>query len=69
MERTGLTGSIAYLDFYKYAFWRFVFVQEVVAKFAQSFIEFPPMQKPASFNLDAIKGQVEVAIKAHAMGA
>jgi hypothetical protein len=64
-----MTASIQYFDFYKYAFWRYVFVQEVVEKFAKSFIEFPQMQKPASFNLDAIKGQVEVAMKAHAMGA
>jgi arylsulfatase A-like enzyme len=69
MERTGLTGSIAYFNFFKYAFWRFAFVQEVVQKFAQSFIDFPPMQKPASFNLDAIKAKVEIAIKAHAAGA
>jgi len=69
MERTGLTGSIAYFNFFKYAFWRFAFVQEVVQRFAQSFIDFPPMQKPASFNLDAIKAKVEIAIKAHAAGA
>jgi len=40
-----------------------------VQKFAQSFIEFPPMPKPASFNLDAIKAKVEIAIKAHTAGA
>jgi arylsulfatase A-like enzyme len=69
MERTGLTTSLDYYSFYRYAFWRYVFVQEVVQKFAQSFIDFPPMQKPASFNLDAIKAKVEIAIKAHAAGA
>jgi len=28
-------------------------------------IDYPPMQAPASFNLDAVKAQVEEAIKAH----
>ena len=27
--------------------------------------EFPPMQKGASFNLDAVKEKIEEAIKAH----
>ena len=40
-------------DFYLYEFWRFVYVQEVVGKFAQTFIDFPPQQTPASFNIDA----------------
>ena len=29
-------------------------------------IEFPPMQKGASFNLEAVKAQIEKAIAAHA---
>ncbi|HXY06349.1 MAG TPA: hypothetical protein VEI52_00735 [Terriglobales bacterium] len=58
MERTVLTGSQAYLDWMKYAFWRFVFVQNVAAEFAETFLEFPPMQKPATFNLTAVIGQV-----------
>ncbi|MBL8905456.1 MAG: arylsulfatase [Rhizobiales bacterium] len=63
LERTGITGSMQFADWYKYEFWRFVFVQQVVADFAQSFIEFPPMQKPASFNLEAVKDQVLEAIR------
>jgi len=39
-------------------------VQQRVAEFAKTAIEFPPMQAPASFNLDAVKAQVEEAIKA-----
>jgi hypothetical protein len=35
-----------------------------VAKFAQSFIDFPPMQQAASFNLEAVKAQIEKAIAA-----
>ena len=52
-------------DFYAREFWRFVSVQQTVAKMAQTAIEFPPMQAPATFNLDAIKSQIEEAIKAH----
>ena len=38
--------------------WRFVLVQQEIAKAAQSFIEFPPMQKGASFNLEALKAEL-----------
>lgn len=69
MERTGLGGSLSSFDFFKFALWRCVFVQDLVAKHAQSFIDFPPMQKPASFNLDAVKAKLEVAIRAHHAGA
>ena len=57
-ERTGLNGSLEYTEWMKFQFWRFVFVQDIVAKFAQSFVEYPPLQKPASFNMDALKEQV-----------
>jgi arylsulfatase len=60
------TGAFGYgNDFYAREFWRFVEVQQVVAKVAQSAVEYPPMQAPASFNLDAIKRQIEETIKAH----
>jgi hypothetical protein len=52
-------------DFYAREFWRFVLVQQEVAKLAQTAIEFPPMQAPASFNLEAVKRQVEETIKGH----
>ena len=45
-------------------FWRFQFVQQEVAKLAQTAIEFPPMQKGASFNLEAVKAQIDKAIAA-----
>jgi arylsulfatase A-like enzyme len=64
-ERTGVMGSMAYSDWFKYQFWRFVFVQEEVGKFAQTFIDFPPLQTPASFNLEAIKEKVKAAMAAH----
>jgi hypothetical protein len=34
-----------------------------VAKLAETAINYPPMQDPASFNLDAVKKQVEAVIK------
>ena len=65
-ERTGMpdgkVGSLAYYNWFAYEFWRFVFVQQEVANAAQSFIEFPPMQKGASFNMEAVKQQIERAI-------
>src|SRR2546425_7083637 len=47
-----------YFDWFKYEFWRFVFVQQVVGKEIQTFLDFPPMQRGASFNLDAIKAEM-----------
>jgi hypothetical protein len=40
-----------------------VFVQQHVAKFAMTAKEFPPMQKGASFNLDAVKAKIEEAMR------
>jgi arylsulfatase A-like enzyme len=68
-ERTGMAGSLNYYHFFVYQFWRFVLVQEVVAKVAQTAIEFPPMQKGASFNLEEVKAQIAKAAAAHAAGA
>jgi arylsulfatase A-like enzyme len=65
-ERTGLAGSLFYKDWFMYNFWRFGLVQEVVAKLAQTAIEFPPMQASASFNLDEVKEKIEKAMAAHA---
>jgi arylsulfatase A-like enzyme len=44
--------------FFVYNFWRFVFVQQVMGKELQTFLEFPPMQRGASFNLDAVKAEM-----------
>jgi arylsulfatase A-like enzyme len=64
-ERTGSPEqSMFYADWYVYEFWRFVFVQQVVGKFGESFVEFPPMQAAASFNLEAVKAQILKAIQA-----
>jgi arylsulfatase len=52
-------------DFYAREFWRFVMVQKEVAALAGTAIDYPPMQAPASFNLEAVKRQVEEVIKNH----
>ncbi len=52
-------------DFMAREFWRFVVVQQKVAELAQTAVEFPPMQAPATFNLDAIKREIEEKIKQH----
>ncbi len=51
-------GAQQYFDWFKFQFWRFVFVQEVVAKELQTFLDYPPMQRGASFNLDAVKAEM-----------
>jgi arylsulfatase A-like enzyme len=52
-------GSLMFFgDWYMYQFWRFVFVQQVMGKEIQTFLEFPPMQRGASFNLDALKAEM-----------
>ncbi len=71
-ERTGMfngkdNGSLGYYNWFVYEFWRFVFVQQVVGQEAQTFIDFPPMQGGASFNMSAIKEQIEKAIEARSL--
>ena len=64
-ERTGWSGdgvakgSLQYWDWFKFEFWRFVFVQQALGKELQSFLDFPPMQSGASFNLDAVKAEMQ----------
>jgi arylsulfatase len=64
-ERSGATGSMNFYTWYVYEFWRFVFVQQEVARFGESFVQFPPMQKAASFNLEAVKEQIIEAVRKH----
>lgn len=56
-----LNGSQNYFQWFQYEFWRFVFVQQEVAKLAMSAMEYPPMQAGASFNLDAVKEKIKAA--------
>lgn len=62
-ERT--STSMGYgMDFFGHEFWRFVFVQDELEKLGKTFVEYPPMQAGASFNLEKVKQQVVKAIRA-----
>jgi arylsulfatase len=65
-ERTGLGQSLFAKDWWVFEFWRFVFVQDAVAKLAETAIDFPPLQKGASFDLSALKAKIAKAAAAHA---
>ena len=52
-------------DFYAREFWRFVLVQQKVADLAKTAIDYPPMQSPASFNLEAVKKQIKAVLRQH----
>jgi len=63
---SALNGAWGYgMDFMAREFWRFVVVQKAVFDLAQTAIDFPPMQDPASFNLEAVKKQIQAMIKNH----
>ena len=67
-ERLGFGPGESWMSFEHYygqEFWRFVMMQEAVAKLAKSAIDYPPMQAGASFNLDAVKKQIAAAHAAH----
>jgi arylsulfatase len=70
LERTGLPtpngGSLMYTNWFELQFWRFVDVQQIVGEYAKTLIDYPPMQRGASFNLESVKAQVEKAIAGHA---
>lgn len=51
------------MDFYAHEFWRFVFVQQEIAKLGESFVAYPPMQAGASFNLQDVKAQITKQIQ------
>ena len=52
-------------ELYAREFWRFVLVQQKVAELASTAVEYPPMQAPATFNLDSVKREIEEKIKQH----
>jgi arylsulfatase len=61
-EKMNLNQSLFAADWWAFEFWRFVFVQQEVAKLAKTALEFPPMQPGASFNLSVVKDKVERAM-------
>lgn len=63
---TAANGAFGYgNDFYAREFWRFVLVQQRVAALAKTAVDYPPMQSPASFNLDAVKKKIDEVMKQH----
>jgi arylsulfatase len=58
-ERAGLGKSLGFINWYEYEFWRFVLAQQIVGQYAQTFIDFPPMQKGASFNMEQVKQELQ----------
>jgi len=64
-ENLNDSGGGYMIDFYAREFWRFVLVQKAVFQLAQTAIGYPPMQAPASFNLDAVKEQIQEMMKHH----
>ncbi|HTV35829.1 MAG TPA: arylsulfatase [Xanthobacteraceae bacterium] len=52
-------------DFLAREFWRFVQVQQTVAALAETAVNYPPMQSPASFNLAAVKAKIDAAMRSH----
>jgi arylsulfatase len=65
-ENGSLNGSLNNFSWFQYEFWRFVFVQQEVAKLAMTAMEYPPFQKGASFNLDAVKAKIDEAMRSQA---
>lgn len=61
-EKMNVGDSLFAANWWAFEFWRFVFIQEQVGKLAQSALDFPPMQKGASFNLSAVKEKIEHAM-------
>jgi arylsulfatase len=59
------SGTGYMMDFYAREIWRFVMVQQTVTTLAETAANYPPMQAPASFNLETVKRQVQDLIKQH----
>jgi len=57
-------GSIAYWNSFKHEMWRYQISAQVIEKYLPSFVEYPPMQAGASFNVGDLKEKIEQAMKA-----
>ncbi len=67
-ERMGFDPNESFMSFehfYGQNFWRLDYLQQEVAKLAETAIKYPPLQASASFNLDAVKKKVKEAHGAH----
>jgi len=45
--------------------WHFVMAEKAVSELAQTAVEFPPIEEPASFSLENVKRQVQQILKSH----
>lgn len=61
-EKMNVGDSLFAGEWWAFEFWRFVFIQQEVAKLAKTAIDYPPMQPGASFNLAGVKKQIEKAM-------
>jgi arylsulfatase len=50
-------------EYYGHQFWRVVGVQDQVATLGQTFVDFPPQQPPASFNVQGVINQIKEQIQ------
>jgi arylsulfatase len=67
LERTSLPSqSLNMYSWFAFEFWRFVLVQQIVGQYAQTFIEYPPMQKGATFNLEQVKEELQRKMQSQA---
>ena len=57
-------GSVAYWDVFKHEMWRFQIPAQVIARYAPTLVEYPPMQAGASFNLGDLREKIQQAIAA-----
>lgn len=64
----GYAQPTALYNFFAHEFWRYVFVQEKIGQLARSFIDYPPLQPSAHFNLEGIKKQVIKTLEAKGLG-
>jgi arylsulfatase len=61
-EKMSIGQSLLAGNWWAFEFWRFVFIQQEVGKLAMTALDYPPMQKGASFNLSVIKEKIEKAM-------
>jgi len=64
-ERASINSNTYYDWMYDHLPWMYL-VQDLVAEQIGNYVKYPPRQKAASFNLDAVLAQLEPAIKAYA---
>ena len=60
-ERADVTSN-TYWDWYIDHVFLVVPAQAIVGEFLQTFLEFPPRQKAASFTIDQVQAKIEAAI-------